>query len=141
MDGNKIFSACIPDVVQSELTRRGAAPIMRKFETGATRSSDVGKLDYEGCLSPEVLEMFATYMNRHCTQADGAPRASDNWKKGMPREKYMKSLLRHIWDAWKIHQGLQVVDSHTGTVVTIDDALCAALFNVQGYLFEKIHGR
>jgi hypothetical protein len=61
---------------------------MRNFTTGATRNSDVNKLDYEGFLSPVVLEEFAIYMQTHRKQADGKLRESDNWQKGIPKEVY-----------------------------------------------------
>jgi hypothetical protein len=64
---------------------------MREFETGATRNPEEGKLDYEGFLSPLVLECYAKYMHEHRLQSDGKLRDSDNWQKGIPKEVYMKS--------------------------------------------------
>lgn len=104
---------------------------MRTFDTGATRTSDEGKPDYEGFLSPLVIERFGEYMNKHRLQADGQLRDSDNWQKGMPRDVYMKSLWRHFLDVWKLHR-LRRMDP------AIEDALCATLFNVQGYLHELL---
>lgn len=107
---------------------------VRKFETGATRDQDANKYDYEGFYSPLVVERFAEYMHKHRHQTDGALRASDNWQKGIPREAYMKSLWRHLMDVWKMHRGLPGSD-------TFEDALCAILFNAQGYLFELLKER
>jgi hypothetical protein len=104
---------------------------MRQFETGATRDSDQGKLDYEGFLSPLVLERFAQYMNVNRIQADGQLRESDNWQKGIPKDAYMKSMCRHFMDAWKAHRGVGQVP--------IDEALCAVLFNAMGYLLEELN--
>lgn len=104
---------------------------MRTFETGATRDSDDNKLDYEGFLSPVVLKRFAEYMHRHRTQADGQLRDSDNWQKGIPRDAYMKSLFRHFMDVWSCHRGI-------GSDEQLEEALCAMLFNVQGYLHEYL---
>lgn len=104
---------------------------MRKFETGATRSSEEGKLDFEGFLSPLVLERFARYMDKHRRQADGDLRASDNWQRGIPKSVYMKSLFRHFITCWKIHRKLE-------SDKDLEDALCAMLFNVQGYLYEHL---
>lgn len=101
----------------------------RTFDTGATRDTDEGKLDYEGFVSPLVLERFAQYMNKHRTQPDGSLRDSDNWQKGIPLIEYMKSLWRHFMDLFKEHRGYT---SREG----IEDALCAILFNTQGYLHE-----
>jgi hypothetical protein len=104
---------------------------MRKFETGATRDNEDGKIDYDGFLSPQVLERFGQYMHRHRIQADGQLRASDNWKKGIPRDAYMKSMYRHFMEVWKAHQNLPAED--------IEESLCAMFFNVQGYLFETLN--
>lgn len=99
---------------------------MRKFDTGATRDSDSEKLDFEGFLSPIVLERYAQYMHKHRKQADGSLRDSDNWQKGIPKDVYMKSMWRHFFAVWK---------SHRSGSVSKDD-LCALLFNVMGYLHE-----
>ena len=99
---------------------------MRKFASGATRDSDETKLDYEGFLSPLVLRRFAEYMHQHRLQADGKLRDSDNWQKGIPLDAYMKSGWRHFMDWWACHRASQ----------DPAEALCALLFNVQGYLHE-----
>jgi len=104
---------------------------MRKFTTGATRNSDEDKFDYEGFLSPLVLERFAEYMHKHRKQADGELRSSDNWQKGIPKEAYMKSGWRHFFSWWKAHRGLKTEED-------IEESLCALLFNVQGYLHETL---
>lgn len=107
---------------------------MRTFETGATRDSDENKYDYEGFLSPFVLKRFAEYMHKHRIQADGTLRASDNWQKGIPREQYMKSMWRHFMDVWEAHRMGWSDD-------TQEEALCALLFNVMGYMYEMENGR
>lgn len=109
---------------------------MRTFETGATRDSDSEKYDYEGFLSPAVLERFAEYMHKHRQQADGKLRDSDNWQKGIPLVAYMKSMFRHFMDLWKLHRGLPV-----GPGVDAEDTCCAMLFNVQGYLLETLKAK
>jgi hypothetical protein len=107
---------------------------MRTFETGATRDSDDGKLDYDGFLSPLALERFAQYMHKHRLQADGKLRDSDNWKKGIPIQQYLKSKWRHFVDVWKQLHGLPGAD-------TLEDSLCADLFNTQGLLHEVVKAR
>jgi hypothetical protein len=102
---------------------------MRKFNTGATRDTDIGKYDYEGFYSPLVIKRFGQYMDKHRKQADGKLRDSDNWQRGIPKDAYIKSAWRHFLDWWMEHRGYK---SREG----IEDALCALLFNVQGYLFE-----
>lgn len=104
---------------------------MRTFDTGATRDKEEGKLDYEGFVSPLVLERFAQYMDKHRVQADGTLRDSDNWQKGIPKEAYMKSGWRHFVDWWKEHRGYP---SREG----MEDAICALIFNAQGYLHEHL---
>lgn len=102
---------------------------VRKFETGATRSPEEWKYDYEGFLSPRVLERYAAYMHKHRIQTDGSLRASDNWQKGIPRDSYMKSLWRHFIDVWKNHRRLYTPES-------VEENLCAVIFNASGYLHE-----
>ena len=106
---------------------------MRYFDTGATRDTDEGKLDYEGFLSPHVLKRFAEYMHTHRLQADGELRDSDNWQKGIPMEAYMKSLWRHFMDVWSIYRG-----PFQTPIEEFETALCAMLFNVQGMLHTLI---
>jgi hypothetical protein len=102
---------------------------MRKFETGATRNPDKGKLDYEGFLSPLVLECYAQYMHKHRVQSNGQLRESDNWQLGMPKDVYMKSAWRHFFEWWKGHRGLPIKEG-------LIEALCALMFNTMGYLHE-----
>ncbi len=103
---------------------------IRQFATGATRDIDTDKIDYEGFLSPLVLEEFGRYMTANRRQSDGSTRASDNWQLGIPQDQYMKSLIRHLMEAWRVHRGWEHLD--------IKPILCAILFNTQGYLHEQI---
>ena len=102
---------------------------IRTFPTGATRNNVPDRLDYEGFLSHPVLKEFAKYMHKHRLQGDGKLRDSDNWQKGMEKDVYMKSMFRHFMDAWAGHRGFEVDQK---------EALCALLFNVQGYLHELL---
>ena len=111
---------------------------MRGFESGATRDCAEGKIDYEGCLSPLVLEAFGEYMLDCSVCSDGSKRPSDNWQKGIPLQEYMRSLLRHTMDAWKIHRGYEVKDRKTGKIITMRVALSAIMFNVMGYFHEYL---
>lgn len=101
---------------------------MRNFKGGATRDSEENKIDYEGHLSPIVLEVFGEYMNRHRRTKQGL-RASDNWQKGIPKDVYAKSLWRHFLNFWKAHRGYKTEES-------IEDSLCGVLFNAMGYIYE-----
>ena len=107
---------------------------MRTFKSGATRHVDFDKLDYEGFLSPIVLEAYAKYLQKHRVQADGKLRDSDNWQMGIPKDVYVKSLWRHVMDLWKEHRGYESRDG-------IDDAICGILFNAMGYYHELLKER
>lgn len=109
---------------------------VRTFATGATRDTDLGKYDYEGFLSPLVVERYGRYMHRHRQQPDGKMRDSDNWQRGMPRDAYMKSAWRHFVDWWAHHRG-----RHEIARDALEEALCAVLFNVMGYLHEILAER
>jgi len=103
----------------------------RVFDSGASRNSDEGKLDFDGFLSPLVLDEFAVYMNDMRYLEDGKLRDSGNWKKGIPKDQYMKSMFRHFMEVWK-----------NQTYGNFDDYkrrdLCALLFNVMGLLHEEL---
>lgn len=113
-------------------------PLLRQFSSGATRNLDNNKYDYEGFLSPLVIEAFGKYMHSHRLQKDGKMRDSSNWKKGIPDEVYMKSMWRHFFDVWKLYSGHEVLSPEDGHSVDREEALCAVLFNVQGMLHELL---
>lgn len=111
----------------------------RVFATGANRNDDEAKPDYEGYLSPLVIEVYGAYMLKHGLMEDGSRRDSDNWQKGMPLNSYMKSLWRHFMDHWRIHRrGLRPeVETDEARI----EALCGVLFNAMGYLHEVLAAR
>ena len=105
---------------------------IRTFETGANRDTDTDKLDYEGFLSPIVLQRFAEYMHKNRKLKDGSYRDSDNWQK-MFGESHknvcMKSLVRHTMDLWLIHRGHPARSDE-------EEACCAIMFNAMAYLLK-----
>lgn len=105
---------------------------MREFETGANRSEVAGKPDYEGYLSPLVIERFGRYMLSH-QETPAGPRASDNWQLGIPQSEYIKSLQRHNLDLWLLHRGYKGVYTQDK-----GEALCAIMFNSMGYLLTEL---
>jgi hypothetical protein len=112
----------------------------RAFETGATRDTDNGKLDYEGFISPLVVRAYAEYMHRCRTRnvpAGQTLRSSDNWQRGIPQEVYAKSLIRHVLEFWLINDGFEAKDEK-GQVLTLEDVCCAIKFNIDGFLFEHL---
>lgn len=116
-------------VVHNYGTAEPTEPLVRKFESGATRDTTEGKLDYYTFFSPEVLERRAQYMHKHRIQPDGELRPGGNWKLGIPKDAYVASLFRHFVDVWKEHNSIHTVDG-------VEEALCALMFNAEGLLFE-----
>ena len=109
---------------------------MATFETGATRTADDNKPDFEGYLSPEVLYSYAAYMLSHQGTSKHR-RDSDNWQLGIPRPRYMKSMFRHFMEVWRLHRIGEDLSSleDLSNLVT---ALNALLFNVMGYQHELL---
>jgi hypothetical protein len=113
-----------------------AVEAVRHFDTGATRSSDAGRYDPEGFLSPIVIERYCDYMQKHRLQPDGSMRDSDNWQKGIPKATYMKGLWRHVLHLWTRFRGFKVQDSNA--TANMEEDLCSVIFNAQGMLFEML---
>jgi hypothetical protein len=110
---------------------------MRNFDTGATRDTDDGKLDYEAFLSPLVIERYARYMHQHRVQADGKLRDGDNWQKGFGdnhQSVCMKSLWRHFMDLWCHHR----VKRDLAIEKDFENVCCAILFNVSAILHQYL---
>lgn len=103
----------------------------RSFETGATRDTAEGKLDFEGFLSPPVLRQYAKYMNMNRLQSDGTLRGSDNWQSGIPTDVYLKSGWRHFFEWWAEHRAGNQCD-----VENMIASMCGLMFNVMGYMHE-----
>lgn len=101
---------------------------MRRFDTGATRDTDRHKLNYRRFFSPRVLKRRAEYMEKHRVQADGQVREPDNWKKGIPLLAYADSAWRHHFEFW------QLLDEGETAGPRVEEAICALMFNLEGYL-------
>ncbi len=113
-------------------------PGVRGFDTGAIRTRDDNKPDYEGFLSPLSIERYGQFMHKHRFLPDGARRASDNWQKGIPLDAYAKSLIRHTMQFHKLHRGYPAIDWDTHEPVDQEEMLCAIVFNAMGYLHEVL---
>ena len=109
-------------------------PDTRKFDTGATRDTTEGKLDYRKALSPIVLQRYVQYLDAHRKQPDGSMRDFDDWKQGIPIEAYFEGLGRHEMAVWLLHDGFPAEDNHGP--VTLEATLCAIIFNSSGWLHE-----
>lgn len=129
--GGQIPEWIAPGYKQFFAPAGAASNKVRQFDTGATRDSDDGKIDFDGFLSPLVLRRYAEYMHGHRKLPDGSLRASDNWQLGIDREVYMKSLWRHFFAVWEECKGIETPD---GLVTN----LCAVLFNASGMLHEAL---
>ena len=112
---------------------------IRKFDTGATRDTVEGKLDYVKALCPLVLRRYVQYLDKHRLQPDGSMRDFNNWKKGIPRETYHSSKGRHFFADWLLEEGYEVSDNHGS--VSEEDALCGELFNTMGKLREILKAK
>jgi hypothetical protein len=126
------------------------APDVRTFSTGACRDADKDKPEYCGFTSWEVLVRFGEYMHKNRFMKDGSRRDSDNWKKGIPRKVYMESLYRHWVDFMALADAEKLgTENDPNYEAMFDDsvrdsmeeALCAMFFNVQGLLYELLNGR
>lgn len=109
---------------------------MRTFESGAIRDQDADKYDFEAFLSPLVIDAYGAYMHQHRQTRDGQLRDGDNWQKGFGVKVLMKSLWRHFFDLWCLHRGMVRHSPDDGHLVSKQEACCAIMFNVMGYLHE-----
>ena len=112
---------------------------IRTFESGATRDTVEGKLDYVKALCPLVLRRYVQYLAKHRLQPDGSMRDFDNWKQGIPRETYHSSKGRHFFADWLLEEGYDVSDNHGP--VDEEEALCGELFNTMGKLREILRAK
>lgn len=113
---------------------------MRQFKSNggkvATRDDDTNKLDFEGFISPQVLNRYAEYMNKHRKTELGI-RDSDNWQSlfGINHQDVcMKSAYRHFQDWHLFHRGLKGRDD-------LEEAICGLIFNANAYLFKVLNDR
>jgi hypothetical protein len=113
---------------------------LRDFDTGATRDTAEGKLDYEGFLSPFVLRQYARFMNMNRLQSDGQLRDSSNWQKGIPMNVYMKSLQRHFMETWYSYRMAKnyKLTMPREQMIEYVSAICGMMFNTMGYLHELL---
>ena len=134
-DANKLSDKDYNEII-NELVISNKFGKIRKFKTGATRDTNEGKYDYEGFLSPLVIEAYGKYMHKHRKQSDGTLRDSDNWQKGFGENHFavcIKSLWRHFLDLWFLHRGYKRFDKKDGHEITKEEVLMAILFNDMAY--------
>ena len=114
------------DTMNKQAHKSEENAIMREFESGAKRDTDIGKVNYLKALSPLVLKAYGEFMRKNNSQRDGEKRDEDNWKKGMTKQSYMESKFRHFMTTWTIYDGFLDED--------IIESLLAELFNTMGLL-------
>lgn len=129
----RVYGATIEELQEACVREVGT---VRTFDTGATRDTAEGKYEYARFFDPRVMRSVAAFMHKHRAQSDGALRAPDNWKKGIPLQTYMDSLFRHVMDLWEIHEHGEAKRPETSEAVDIEETLCAVVFNAMGYMFE-----
>ena len=110
---------------------------MRTFESGATRDTNDGKLNFAGFLSLPALTQYAKYMSMNRLQSDGGIRDADNWKAGFPIESYVESAFRHYLDWLKYHQSDNRTPEMNNEGIA---AVCGLIFNAMGFLHEWLKG-
>lgn len=105
---------------------------MRIFPSGATRDDKTHKRTYSAYFSPLAMLAYGDYMLHH-EQTELGRREPDNWKKGIPQKEFFNSLGRHYIDLWLHMEGFGHLARHS-----MQDALCAIIFNSQGLLHEYL---
>lgn len=128
---NQLSQTTVRDTVPSILRQTSQV-----FETGAMRDLSEDKLDFEGCLTPELLTAYAEFKRITRRMADGTMRDDKNWKKGMPIGGYMKSLWRHMVALHAAYLSDAMQDEYEGEGEF--EAAMAMMFNIQGFVFERI---
>lgn len=108
--------------------------VLRTSETGCIRNSSQGKVNYQGALSPLVLEAYGKYIQKHALLPDGTIRDNKNWQKlfGTPEEHRqicIESMWRHFLDVLMEHDGYNSRDG-------LDEALGGLFFNLSAYWFS-----
>jgi len=112
---------------------------LRNFDTGAIRDNDDSKINYQGALSPLVLEAYGAYIQKHSLLPDGTRRNNKNWQNLFGtheehRQVCIESAWRHFIDLLMEHDGY---DSRDG----LDEAIGGLMFNIQAYWFSVLKER
>lgn len=96
-----------------------------KFESGAIRDTQEGKLDFIETLSFTALNRYIGYMTGKKIKY-----GAGNFKKGIPIESYEKSLMRHV-DKYMRNK------YENGNDEKNEDHLSAMIFNIFGIIHEE----
>lgn len=116
---------------------------IRKFDTGAVR--DVGgKPNIASYSDPLVEWRFARYM-----QNSEKKYGRGNWKKGIPKEEYLESMMRHVFKLWvEVEYGgktplkwTEKLEQWLGPLDELEigyDHASGVRFNINGFMREQI---
>ena len=83
-----------------------------------------------------MTSMADTWTSTASNPMESLPKVVVTWKLGIPKEEYVKSLYRHVNDI-----GLHFEGCGTEAEGDLENAICGALFNIQGLLFEVVKAR
>lgn len=111
---------------------------MRGGGKDSLRSNLEGKAELVKFLSPLVLKRYGEYMMKHQITEAGEKREGDDWKKSWDQDWWNDTLIdskiRHILDAWLIHDGYEFEARDDE-----EEALCAEIFGAMGRLHNILH--
>ena len=121
MKRNHIEQPELDDAVKERTERKiVGGDVLQEFETGAHRDTCEGKGDMS-LLPWEALERISIHY-----QLGAKKYGRNNWKKGMPSERYVDSAVRHLYKALKGFRD--------------EDHLAAAAWNVMAAIWNDENG-
>jgi hypothetical protein len=98
--------------------------MIRKFSTGAVRDTDTDKPNFPECFSYLAFWRYGQFMKKA-----SAKYGENNWQKGITKDSYKQSLMRHL---------VRYLANEQGARLELDtDHLSAALFNLMGLMHEE----
>lgn len=103
-----------------------------KFETGAIRDSQEGKPDLIETSSPLADWRYALYM----TPKQGKY-GTGNFKKGIPRDSYLKSAARHLTKLRALQDCKTFGHPVREWMEPNEDHAAAIRFNIDGWMHEE----
>ena len=97
---------------------------IRHFDSGAVRGSG-GKFDFPEYLSAYTVFRFGEHMKKNAVKY-----GAGNWKKGIPKSEYFRSLCRHFFM-------LYMKETENIDMEPDNDHLASLLFNIQGMIVHE----
>lgn len=148
MVGSEKITAPIRDFIKSGVDKRkpvlDASIVMRenredelkeqaftRFDTGAVRDSQEGKPDFIEIFPWLFLSRYARYM-----MPKQKKYGAGNFKKGIPKEQYLRSAIRHWQKLMAIEECISRGITPPPELEPDEDHVSAIIFNLIGYAFE-----